>query len=417
MKRSNAFRNLVLLAQGQFVTTLGSRVFDIALLLYIKQATGSAALMGLVMLFSSLPAALLAPFGGAMADGFGRLRMIVFADLVSAALVGLVLVAFLVAPDPGLMLVVLALCNALLGIVGAGFTPAVNALVPDLVGKTHLEKANAGFRFSQAGGGALGQSLGGLLFGLFGFGVTIGLNALSFALSAFSESWIRLPGRSSVPTKAPTRRVRLDVVGIWKTTLEALGALMSRPRTRALLLMIAAFHLCFAALPIVLPYYVETALGLDASWFGLFMAVYSIGLLGGFALAGAIAPAKDRLHRAAGLALWVALCFSGMALVPSVPVLAVALAAIGAGIGLIVVTLMTELQIVAPEDQRASAMGAAQAVGDSSLPIGMALTGLVLDAVMRLDVAPDLPVRWVIAAAAGLAALAALTGLVGTRRP
>ena len=94
---------------------------------------------------------------------------------------------------------------------------------------------------------------------------------------------------------------------------------------------------------------------------------------------------------------------------------ALALIAIGTGIGVIIVTLMTELQIVAPEAERAAAMGAAQAVGDSSVPIGMALSGLALDALMRLELPAGLPVRWFIAAAAGLAALAALSGLLGDR--
>jgi ABC-type Fe3+-siderophore transport system permease subunit len=55
------------------------------------------------------------------------------------------------------------------------------------------------------------------------------------------------------------------------------------------------------------------------------------------------------------------------------------LACIGVAIGIIVVNLMTELHVQAPEDQRAVLMGAAHAVGGSGLPIGMAVVGLILD--------------------------------------
>ena len=84
MTRTSSLTNLLLLAQGQFVTALGSRVFDVAMLLWIKEATGSATLMGLAMLFSSLPAVLLAPFGGTLADRVGRLRMILSAPISPA---------------------------------------------------------------------------------------------------------------------------------------------------------------------------------------------------------------------------------------------------------------------------------------------------------------------------------------------
>ena len=416
MIRATSIRNLILLAQGQFVTALGSRVFDVAMLLWIKQATGSAALMGLAMLFSSLPAVLLAPFGGTIADRIGRLRMIVGTDLISAGLVGAVLVSFLFTPDPLVMIGILCLGNGLLGVGEAGFGPAVDALIPEIAGKDRLERANAVFRFGQTGGGALGQALGGVLFGLVGFAGTMAINAISFSLSALSESWIRLPGaaRKPQPSEAPPRE---RPASLWASTVATIRELMRVRHTRVLLLMIAAFHFCIASLPITLPYYVERVTRLDATWFGVFMAFQSVGVLVGFVIAGMLPPARDRLARAALFGLLVALAFFSLALISHFAAAAFVLALIGAGIGIIVVTLMTELQLVAPEDRRGAAMGAAQAVGGASVPVGMGLTGLLLDALMRLELTPDMPVRWIIAGAAALAALAALSGAWGARKP
>ena len=102
MTSSRPILNLALLMQGQFVTNLGNQVFDIAMLLWIKELTGSAAIMGLAMLLTGLPEALLAPFGGRIADRFGRLRVIILSDLVSAAVVGCVLIVVLVDVEPAL---------------------------------------------------------------------------------------------------------------------------------------------------------------------------------------------------------------------------------------------------------------------------------------------------------------------------
>ena len=86
-------RNLWLLLQGQFVTHMGNQIYDIAMLLWIKEVTGSASLMGLALLLTNLPHALLAPLGGKLADRFGGVRTMVTSDLVSALAVGAVAVS------------------------------------------------------------------------------------------------------------------------------------------------------------------------------------------------------------------------------------------------------------------------------------------------------------------------------------
>ena len=103
MTRERPIRNLALLMQGQFVSNMGNQIFDIAMLLWIKELTGSAAIMGLAMLLTGLPTALLAPFGGSIADRFGHLRVVILSDLVSALAVGCVVAVVLLQPDPALL--------------------------------------------------------------------------------------------------------------------------------------------------------------------------------------------------------------------------------------------------------------------------------------------------------------------------
>ena len=62
-------KNLVLVLQGQAVSGFGNHLYDMAMLLWIKEATGSAAVMGLAMLLTHLPEAVLAPLGGCWPTG------------------------------------------------------------------------------------------------------------------------------------------------------------------------------------------------------------------------------------------------------------------------------------------------------------------------------------------------------------
>lgn len=153
--------NLLLLMQGQFVTSIGNQIYDAATLLWIKELTGLAAIMGIAMLLTGLPEALPAPFGGGPADRFGLLRTLIRSDLVSAEAVGCVL--FAIFSDVGRAVAIAMLCvgKLVLGFTASGFGPAVSALIQILVSVQNLEKGNAALQFCGFGGRIIGQGLGG----------------------------------------------------------------------------------------------------------------------------------------------------------------------------------------------------------------------------------------------------------------
>lgn len=57
-------RNFVLLWQGQLVSHVGSQAFVIALLYWTMEVTGSAKVMAMLVIGSTLPAIILGPFAG-----------------------------------------------------------------------------------------------------------------------------------------------------------------------------------------------------------------------------------------------------------------------------------------------------------------------------------------------------------------
>jgi MFS family permease len=61
-------RDFLLLWQGQLVSQLGNQALLVASLSWTLEATGSPALMGLLLMASTLPAVALGPIAGAMAD-------------------------------------------------------------------------------------------------------------------------------------------------------------------------------------------------------------------------------------------------------------------------------------------------------------------------------------------------------------
>ena len=76
-------KNFLLLWQGQSINRLGLQAFAVAMLFWIKHATNSATLMGLLLMLSTLPGVLFSPLGGALADRVSRRRILVVTDILS----------------------------------------------------------------------------------------------------------------------------------------------------------------------------------------------------------------------------------------------------------------------------------------------------------------------------------------------
>lgn len=406
-------RQLALLLQGQLVTNAGNQVYDVAMLLWIKSLTGSAALMGLAMLMTNLPQALLAPLGGKLSDRFGRVRTMVAADLASALAAGVVVLSIWSGADPMWMIAALCVGNVVLGAAAACFNPAVLALIPALVPRGQLERGNAAHQFSRMGGQVIGQGAGGLLVAALGAAGAFLINSASFLVSAGTEIWIKDPQKPTPPS--PTGgQTKGSLLG---ETLKMLGQVLREPGLRGLLLYVAAFHLCLSCLPVLLPFYTEHVLGLPDTWFGFFVAAYTIGIMVGFVVAGRLGAVASRFRLIAAIGGVVGVLF-GVAAGTSTPAIAwPVFLGIGVGIGVVIVNLMTELQLRAPEGERGGIMGAASALGDTSFPLGMALTGVVLDVLARQEISFALSTRVILAASAAATVLVAGSALVGAPPP
>src|SRR5436853_7117302 len=80
-------RNFFLLWQGQFISQVGNQVYAVAMVFWITQTLNSASMLGLLLMLSTLPAVLLGPFAGTLADRKSRRSIIIVSDLICGMVV------------------------------------------------------------------------------------------------------------------------------------------------------------------------------------------------------------------------------------------------------------------------------------------------------------------------------------------
>jgi MFS family permease len=381
-------RNFVLLWQGQLVSQLGNQAFVVAMMLWTMRATGSASVMGSMLMLAALPGVFLAPVGGAFADRHSRRAIIILTDVIRG--VGVLALAVLLLREPGetaLILAGLFVFAVVGGVADALFRPAISAAIPDLVPPPKVAAANSLNQLSAQGAVFLGQALGGVLFELLGAPLLFFFNGLSFLFSAGSESFIRIP--QELP-EAP-RGWRQILRTYLQDSREGFLWIWSRPGMRDFLLAASAVN--FLAMPVfvLLPFYVEQQLvGGSAGWYGYLLAALSAGNVAGYLLAGALdLEGKVRSAVLVSALFVMALTISSVGLV-SQPWLALAVFFVmGVATGVINISVMTLFQVTTPGAMRGRVMGLVIALAGAATPLGMGLGGLLGDLTGK-----NLPLLW-----------------------
>lgn len=183
-------KDFFLLWQGQFVSALGDVVYSIALGFWILRVTGSTALMGTLMAVSVLPRVIISPFAGVFVDRSDRKKILILMDTIR----GVFIVLVGIAAYTGLIQIWMVFGAAIiLGICGAFFNPAAGSVLPDIVPKSKLIKANSVFSMVYTGTNVFGNVVGGGLFAFLGAPLMFLFNGISYIFSAFTEMFIRVP--------------------------------------------------------------------------------------------------------------------------------------------------------------------------------------------------------------------------------
>lgn len=369
-------RDHVLLWQGQLVSQIGNQAYLVALMFWTLEATGSASIMGLLLMTSALPGVLIGPIAGAVVDRHSRKAIIVGSDVARG--VATLAVAALVGwrtESTGFVLCGLFALSLFSGMVGSLFRPAIAAAIPDLVSRDHVQAANSLNQTSVQSAAVLGQVLGGVLYRALGAPLLFMMDGVSYLVSGASECLIRLP---RAPKPAP--RVRGALREYVSQTRDGFEYVWVRSGLKTFIVTAAALNFFFMPIFVLLPFYVTTQLGQGPAWYGFLLAAMSAGSLVGIALAGMLpAVAQRRAQPIIPALIVVSLLMATLGSVSQPGLALVWTFGLGALTGLINIIVITQVQLTTPAHLRGRVLALLFALTGAATPFGMALGGVAGD--------------------------------------
>jgi MFS family permease len=262
-------RDFRLLWTGMCVSLLGDGVFLVAMAWQVYALSNSPAALALVGVAMTVPTIVFLLLGGVVSDRLDRRRIMLGADVARGLAVGLMAVLSLTGALELWHVV------ALVAVYGAGqafFSPAFDAIVPDVLPPDELAQANALDQFVRPIALRLaGPALGGVLIALLGAGSAFALDALSFAVSAGA-----LLAMTPRPRKASSEHATVMAdIGAGLRYIRAHVWLWATFASAAI-----AYLLFMGPAEVLLPYIVKNDLHGSAADLGIVFAAGGIGSVG-----------------------------------------------------------------------------------------------------------------------------------------
>jgi MFS family permease len=193
-------RDYRLLFCGLAISMSGSWAYNVALVVFVFDATHSPAWVAAASMTRFLCALVTSPFGGLLADRTERVRLMVTLDGVALVLQAALAV---VAALHGAVVLAIVL-SALTSVAGSSYDPAARAATPSIVGEDHLAAANSAQSAVENLSAIVGPALAGLLLVFSPPAVVFGVNAATFGLSALLVSRLHARSRPADITEGGT---------------------------------------------------------------------------------------------------------------------------------------------------------------------------------------------------------------------
>ncbi len=361
--RALRYRNFRLFFVGQGVSLIGTWMQRIAVGWLVYRLTDSAFLLGVVGFAGQIPAFVLAPFAGVLADRWNRHRLLILTQAL--AMMQAFVLAYLVLTETVVVWQIIVL-SLVLGVVTAFDIPVRQSFMIEMIEeKTDLGNAIALNSSMVNGARLLGPSVAGLLIATVGEGTCFLINGLSYLAVIASLLLMRIVQKDFSAHKSSA----------WHALKEGFKYVYDFEPIRAIILLLVLMSLMGMPYIVLMPIFARDILHGGPSSLGFLMGGSGVG-----ALAGALYLASRRGVLGLGKMIPIGAGIFGLGLIAfalsrnffwSLTLLI----AVGFGQMVQLATSNTLLQTMVDDDRRGRVMGFFTVAFVGMAPVGSILAG------------------------------------------
>ena len=362
-------RNIVLFLSSQTISLFGSMLVQYAITWYINLETKSGVMVTISILCGFLPTFLISPFAGVWADRYSRRRLIVVADLMIAASTFGLAILFLMGHNALWLLFVISAIRAL----GSGIqTPAVSAVLPQLVPADKLMKVNAANSSIQSLMALVSPMLAGALLAVANIEAIFFIDVCTAVVAvAVLLAFVRLPVHAKALTK--------QTAGYFSDMLVGLKYIRHHEFLRTFFLFVAVFFFLATPVAFLSALQVTRNFGEDVWRLAAVEVAFSIGMLAGSAAIAAWGGFKNKTHSLVLAGLGTGIFVFALGITQLFWLYLVFMAIVGVVWAFFNTPSMVLLQQEVGEDFLGRVFGVMGMITSTMLPLGMLVFGPLAD--------------------------------------
>lgn len=374
--------NLLLLLFGRMISDIGTGIQMVIIPLYIIDAGGSAATVGLFSFLYLMPTLLVYPFAGVLGDRLNRKMIMTATDFASA----IVILSLAIVSNAGSMnLTMLLAMQVIVSILYGFFDPATKGMLPQLVLKEDLTHANSTLASLRTLAGVLSPVIGAVLYAKLGVSVLFLINGISFLMSGSCSLLIRY--------KHTNRELASGETRFFADMSEGVKFILSNKAIRRFCTFFLIIYALIQPLfVVVLPLFFRSSLNYNDTQYGYLQMAMILGALFGSILVGLLfvnEKITKSLFIGCCIQMVMLIAFSVLMFPNSISILgndtalyfsllAGVLCLLSVALMFINVPVQTFIQKVTPDEYMSRVFSIVGMISKGGMPFGALIYGIVL---------------------------------------
>ncbi|MCT4595120.1 MAG: MFS transporter [Anaeromicrobium sp.] len=379
--KSKEYLNFILFPLGKFISIFGTSIYTFAIGLYVLKLTGSGVNFANTLVLGIMPIILFNPIGGVMADRFNKKNLVISMDILNGILF---LLLYFISRVYGLNIIMIYISTFLNRTFTTIFATSLEVAIPNMVSDDKLVNINSTSKIIDSLSLIIGPVIGGIVFTFMDIHMFILFNGISFIISALCEMFIDFRYNYVDPIEEKKG------VNLKKDMKEAFIYIKSEKNIINIfrLLIVINFFISLS-ITVPLPFIVNNVLKLHSKSFGIIEGSFSLGIIIGAIFVNNTIEKIEywRLLRLMSIFMSVSMILVGIPVIRQIQLSEIfyliyyigVMISFGIIVSFIDIPFIYIIQKDIPSELRGRVLSIVISVGKAIAPIGLILSGGLLD--------------------------------------